>query len=316
MKPMHRVLLVILLCGFVNAQTQIAVAQTEPSLSPRPAAKPAGKAAPNAPAASTSGLPTEDTVNSFLFQMFGWDPTITWKVSEIRPSEVPGLAEVTVVVTNPQGANTNRLLVSSDGKHAISGEVLPFGAKPFEDAREKLEKGVNGPSKGPAKASVTVVEFSDMQCPHCQKAEPNVEALLAQEPEVHFVFQNYPLPAHNWAEKGAAYVDCMGRASNDAVWKFIQKTFEEQGNITAANADEKLKAIVTASGGKADEIAACAAKPETKARIQASIALGTSVGVVGTPSLYINGRAVGAGSPVETLKKIVDFMATEEKGAK
>ena len=305
---MYRVLLpILLLCGFV-------VAQTQPSLTPRPAAKPAAKAGSEAPSAGTSGLPMEDTVNSFLFQMFGWDPTVTWKVGGIRPSEVPGLADVTVVVTNSQGANTNRLLVSSDGKHAISGEIMPFGAKPFEDARQKLEKGVNGPAKGPAKAAVTVVEFSDMQCPHCQKAAPNVEALLAQEPEVHFVFQNYPLPAHNWAEKGAGYVDCMGRGSNEAVWKFIQKTFEEQANITAANADEKLKAIVTASGGKADEVAACAVKPETKARIEASIALGTSVGVVGTPSLYINGRAVGAGTPVEMLKKIVEFMASEEKG--
>ncbi len=58
--------------------------------------------------------------------MFGYDSTITWKVSEIRPSEVPGLADVSVVITNAQGANTNRLLVSSDGKHAIAGDILPF----------------------------------------------------------------------------------------------------------------------------------------------------------------------------------------------
>lgn len=317
LRPMHRVLLpILLLCGLVIAQTQIVVAQTQPTLTPRPAAKPAAKAAPGEPATGTGGLPTEDTVNSFLFQMFGYDPTITWKIAEIRPSEIQGLADVSVVITTPQGANANRLLVSSDGKHAITGDILPFGAKPFEDAREKLEKGVNGPIKGPAKAPVTVVEFSDMQCPHCQKAAPNVDALVAQEPNVHFVFQNFPLPGHNWAEKAAGYVDCVGRASNEVVWKFIQKTFEEQANITAANADEKLKAIVTASGGNADGVADCAVKSETKARIEASIALGKSVGVTGTPALYINGRVVGAGSPVDTLKKIVDFAASEEKGGK
>jgi protein-disulfide isomerase len=315
----HRALLpALLLCDFIVAESQIVVAQTQPVLTPRPAAKSAAKsaakAAPSEPAAGSGGLPTEDTVNSFLFQMFGYDPSITWKVADIRPSEVPGLAEVSVVITNSQGSNANQLLVSSDGKHVITGEVLPFGAKPFEDARAKLEKGVNGPAKGPTKAPVTVVEFSDMQCPHCQKAAPNVEALLVQEPDVHFVFQNFPLPSHNWAEKAAGYVDCLGRASNDAVWKFIQKTFEEQANIAEANADEKLKAIVTASGAKADEVAACAVKPETKARIEASIALGKSVGVNGTPSLYINGRPVGGGTPVDTLKKIVDFMASLEKG--
>jgi protein-disulfide isomerase len=244
--------------------------------------------------------------------MFGYEPAVTWKIVDIRPSEMPGLADVTVVITNAQGANQNRLLISSDGKHAIAGDVIPFGAKPFEDAREKLEKGVNGPAKGAAKGAVTIVEFSDMQCPHCAKAAPVIEQLLALEPEAHFIFQNFPLPMHNWAEKAAGYVDCLGRASNDAVWKFIQKTFEAQAAITEANVDEKLKAIVTESGGNADEIAACAVKPDTKARIEASIALGKSVAVNGTPALFINGRNVPGGEPLDVLKKLTDFQASQK----
>jgi protein-disulfide isomerase len=189
---------------------------------------------------------------------------------------------------------------------------MPFGAKPFDDARAKLEKGVNGPAKGPAKAAVTIVEFSDMQCPHCAKAAPAIEQLLAQEPDARFVFQNLPLPMHNWAEKAAGYVECVGRASNDAVWKFIQKTFDEQANITEANADEKLKAIATASGANGDEIAACAVKPDTKARIEASMALGKSVGVTSTPTLFINGRNLPGAAPVDVLKKVVDFEASQK----
>jgi protein-disulfide isomerase len=296
----------------------IVIAQTTPTLQTRPAAKPVATSSANA---GTTVLPTEDTVNSFLFQMFGYDPTVTWKVIEIRPSEVPGLAEVSIVLTNSQGSTPNRLLVSADGKRAVTGDILPFGAKPFEDARAKLEKGVNGPAKGPAKAAVTIVEFSDMQCPHCQKAAAGIEQLVAKEPDAHFIFQNFPLPSHNWAEKAAGYVDCVGRApaggaSNDAVWKFIQNTFDEQANITEANADEKLKAIATASGANGDEIAACAVKPDTKARIEASLALGKSVGVSGTPTLFINGRNVPGGAPVDLMKKIVDFQASQEKGGK
>jgi len=278
---------------------------------PTNAAKPTGSSA--AASASKTVLPSEDTVNSFLFQMFGYDTTITWKVAEIRPSEIEGLAEVDVIISNPQGSNANRLLVSSDGKHVISGEILPFGAKPFEEARVKLEQGVNGPARGPAHAGVLIVEFSDMQCPHCQKAAPGIEQLIAQEPEARFVFQNFPLPAHNWAEKAAEYVDCVGRTSKDAVWKFIQKTFEDQANITAANVDEKLKGFVTAAGANVDEVIACTAKPETKMLIEASAALGKSVGVNGTPVLFINGRMVGGSAPVDTLKKIVDFEASQEK---
>jgi protein-disulfide isomerase len=300
----HRTLLAILLLFSLGA----VFAQTPAARSSSPAAKSAAAVSAKEIALA---LPTEDTVNAFLFQMFGYDPTITWKVAEIRPSVMPGLAEVSVVITNAQGANVNRLLVSSDGKHAIAGEILPFGAKPFDDARAKLEKGVNGPSKGPAKAAVTIVEFSDMQCPHCAKASPQLDQLLAQKPEIHFVFQNFPLPSHDWAEKAAGYVDCMGRASQDAAWKFIAKTFEEQSNITQSNADEKLKAIATAAGANAEEIAACSTKPDTKARIETSIALGKSVGVNGTPAVFINGRNAG-GASGEVQKKIVDFEASQK----
>lgn len=290
-----------------------AVAQTKPA---HTATKPAAAAKPSAsaPAPAKTELPSEETVNSFLFQTFGYDPTITWKISDIRPSEAAGVAEVSVVLSNPQGSNVNKLYVTSDGKHAITGEMLPFGTHPYEEAREKLEKGVNGSGKGPAHAPVTVVEFSDMQCPHCKQAAPNIEQLLALEPDVHFVFQNFPLPLHNWAERAAGYVDCVGRASNEAVWKFIQKTFDEQANITEANADEKLKAIAKDSGVNADEVAVCAARPDTKARIEASVALGKAVGVTGTPALFINGRPLGGGAPVDVLRKVVDFAANQAKG--
>jgi protein-disulfide isomerase len=283
----------------------MAVAQTQPSLKTRPAVS-------SSAASAATVLPSEDTVNAFLFQMLGFDSAKTWKVNDIRPSEVPGLAEVTVTITDSQGSSPSRLLVSSDGKHVLTGDILPFGPKPFAENRAKLETGLNGPAKGPAKAAVTIVEFSDMQCPHCAKAAPTIDQLLAKEPEVHFVFQSFPLPMHNWAAKAADYVDCVGRGSNDEVWKFIQKTFDEQNNITEANADEKLKAIATASGANADDIAACAAKPDTKARVEASVALGKSVGVTGTPVLFVNGRNVPGGAPVDLLKKIVDFEASQK----
>jgi protein-disulfide isomerase len=287
------------------------VAAVAAQTSPAPAAKHEASATTATP---DTGIPSEDAVDGFMKQMIGYNPGVTWRVAEIRPATVPGLTEVLVVITDPQGSNTNKFYVTADGKHAVTGDIIPFGAKPFEQDRVKLEKGVNGPAKGPSKGTVTIVEFSDMQCPHCKQVGPTIEKLLEQEPGAHFIFQNFPLPTHNWAEKAAAYVDCVGRASNDAVWKFIQKTFEQQESITAANADEKLKAIATESGANADQIASCAAKPDTKARIEASLALGKSVGVVGTPTIFINGRMVSGGAPPEVMKQIVDFQAAETKG--
>src|SRR5712692_7132078 len=281
----------------------VAAAQTKTA----PAAKTAAKPADSTLAAAASNLPSEETINAFMQQMVGYNPGVTWRIAEIRPTPVAGLTEVLVVITDPQGSNSNRFYVTADGKHAVTGDIIPFGTKPFEQDRVKLEKGVNGPAKAP----VMIVEFSDMQCPHCKQVAPTVEQLLTQEPNAHFVFQNFPLPNHNWAEKAAEYVDCVGRASNDAVWKFIAKTFEQQESITEANADEKLKAIAAESGANADQIAACAAKPDTKARIQASLALGKSVGVTGTPAIFINGRMLSGGVPVEVLKQIVEFQSAQ-----
>jgi protein-disulfide isomerase len=268
------------------------------------------------PAESGSGgLPTDATVDSFLHQTFGYQPDLTWKISSIRPSVVPELAEVTVVLASPQGQQVSKFYVSPDGQHALVGDIIPFGAKPFDSANKLLEKGITGPSRGPKDAAVTVVEFGDLQCPACKAAQPTIEALVTAEPNARFVFQNFPLEMHNWAAKGAAYADCVGRASNDAFWKFVSKTYETQSDITAENADEKLTAIADGAGVKGADIAACAVKPETKAHVDASIDLGKSVDVTGTPTLYINGRRVGSFDPrnSDVYKSLVDFAAKQGK---
>jgi len=271
------------------------------------AAKPAADPAAN--------LPSEATVDSFLQQTFGYQTDLSWKISSIRPAGVAGLAEVTVVLATPQGQQLSKFYVSPDGTHALTGEIIPFGAKPFDPAKNLLEKGISGPERGPKDSPVTIVEFGDLQCPACKAAQPGIEALVAAEPTARFVFQNFPLEMHNWAAKGAAYADCVGRASNDAFWKFVAKTYETQADITSENADEKLTALADGAGVKGSEIAACAAKPETRKNVDASIALGKSVDVTGTPTLYINGRKIGSFNPQmgDAYKSLVEFAAKQGK---
>jgi protein-disulfide isomerase len=294
----------------VLAFFSLAAAQTAPSLNApaKPAAKTAEKSAANDPA---TNLPSEATVDSFLHATFGYDPQLTWKISSIVPAPVPGLAEVSVVLASPQGQQLSRFFVTADGAHALTGDIIPFGAQPFTPARRALEKGITGPSRGPKDAPATIVEFGDLQCPACKAAQPAIEALMAAEPNARLVFQNFPLEMHNWAAKGAAYADCVGRASNEAFWKFVAKTYETQADITAENADEKLTAIADGAGVKGTDIAACAAAPDTKARVDASVAFGKSMEVTSTPTLFINGRRIGNVSniPAEVLKQLVEFAA-------
>jgi protein-disulfide isomerase len=261
-----------------------------------------------------SNLPSEATVDAFLQQTFGYQAQLSWKISSIKPAPVPGLAQVDVILANGQGQQISRFYVTPDGEHAIVGDIIPFGAHPFDPVKKKLEEGISGPSRGPKDAPVTIVEFGDLQCPACKAAQPAIEALVAAEPNARFVFQNFPLEMHNWAAKGAAYADCVGEVSNDAFWKFIAKTYEAQADITAESADEKLTALADASGVKGADIAGCATTPVTKAHVDASIALGKSVSVTGTPTLFINGRVVGNVSqvPADSLKGLVEFAAKQK----
>jgi protein-disulfide isomerase len=291
-------LIVVLTCGLTAAQS---------------AANP--KAADKSVALPALNLPSEDTVNAFMKQTFGYQPGVTWKVSSIKPASVPGLAQVDVVLASPQGQQLSRLYVTADGEHAVVGDIIPFGAKPYEPVRKILEKGISGPARGPKDAPVTIVEFGDLQCPACKAAQPAIEALVAAEPTARFVFQNFPLEMHNWAAKGAAYADCVAQASNEGFWKFIAKTYETQSDITAENADEKLTAIADGVGVKGADIAGCATTPVTTAHVDASLALGRSVNVTGTPTLFINGRSIGNVSqvPAESLKGLVEFAAKQGK---
>jgi protein-disulfide isomerase len=271
-------------------------------------------ALPPVPGFSTR-MPSEETVNAFLKQMFGYDPSVSWKVVSIRPTEAQGIAEVMILLSNPQGTQNNRLYVTSDGKHALIGDIIPFGARPFDAARDELAQKADGPSRGPANAPVTIVEFSDLQCPHCKDAQPTVDKLLSEEKDARLVFQNFPLAAHDWAAKAAAYDDCVGRSKNEAFWKFIQSVYDAQKDISVANADEKLTALADQAGVKGSEIAACAAKPETVGRVQRSIALGASLEVNGTPTLFVNGRKISnvGGLPYEVLKGLTEFAAKDGK---
>jgi protein-disulfide isomerase len=297
---LNSILLILLAAGMCAAQTAAA---------PK-ADKPADKLGTHA----TPDLPSETTVDSFLHQQFGYQADLTWKISSIKPSPIEGLSEVTVVLASPQGQQVSRFYVAANGEKALVGEIIPFGAHPFEPMRKILEKGITGPSKGPKDAPVMIVEFGDLQCPACKAAQPVIENLIASEPNARFVFQNFPLEMHNWAAKGAAYADCVGRASNDAFWKFVSKTYETQADITAENADEKLTALADGAGVKGSDIAACAAAPDTKAHVDASIALGKSVEVSGTPTLFINGRKIGSFDAhySDVYKALVDFAAKEK----
>lgn len=270
-----------------------------------------------------AGLPAEATVNGFLKHTFGYDSTITWKVLDISPAPAPGVASVTVLLQNPQGQQTAKFFVLPGDKYAIAGDLMPFGADPFAPAREQIAAKANGVAKGPANAAVTVVEFTDLECPSCKAAQPTIERLLKDEPDIKFIFQNYPLQqVHPWAFLAATYADCVAQQSKDAFWKFVEGVYANQEQVTALlpqnvpnpmtqaepQIAKKLQELAGAAGANAQQVVTCSAESATTARIGKSLGLGEALGITGTPTLFVNGRKIGNvnGLPYEVLKAMVD----------
>jgi protein-disulfide isomerase len=254
--------------------------------------------------AAEATLPTKEELNAVLQRVYGYDPSIQWSINLIRKSSVPGMNEVFLKIKEKY----QHLYITADGLYAINGDAMPFGRDPYALVRSKLS-AAKGAARGPALAVLVMVEFSDLQCPKCKDAQPVIERLAADFPQMKIIFQHYPLAQHAWAMKAAMFADCAARMDTEAAWKFIASVYQNQGGVAPANPDDKLKELAAASGLDAAKVSSCAASPATEARVKESMALGDSVGVAGTPYIFVNGRLLDGvlGAPYEQVKAIVQY---------
>jgi protein-disulfide isomerase len=288
---------------------------TPPPVAAPAAPKPEAPAfpAPN-PADFTATTPTKETVNAFMEANLGFDSNNMWQVQAIEQTKLPGINRVVVFVgdkTGKQQPYRFAFLTAPDEKHIFVGDrIISFGAHPFEENRQILQQRANGPYRGSADKNFELVEFADFQCPHCKEAQANMEKLATDFPKARIVFQNDPLPSiHPESVKAAEYGTCVAKlGGNAAFFQYAAAVFEGQAGLaTADGATLTLNSSVTKAGLDPAKVAACAATPETKAAVDASEQLSKDLDISSVPTLLINGRAVPANAPYETLKQIVQF---------
>lgn len=157
------------------------------------------------------------------------------------------------------------------------------------------------PSKGPANAKVTMVEFSDFQCPYCSRAVPAVDAILKAYPnDVRVVFLHFPLNFHEQAMPSALAAQCANVQGK--FWEFHDKLFANQGGLGT----EMYAATAKEVGLDIEKFTACIADPATKAFVEADMKSAEAAGVEGTPSFYLNGVQTPGGPPtVEQIKALL-----------
>ncbi len=264
----------------------------------------------------TASSPTVDTVNSFLKALWGYDPNRIWRVEAIQTTPAPNVSKVTVFVSDktPNAkVQPTAFFVMPDGKHAVAGDVVvPFGATPFADLRKTLQARADGATRGATSKDLMLVEFADLQCPHCKEAQTTMDQLVKDFPNAHVVYQSFPLTEiHPFAYKAAAYGYCVQKQKNDAFFVYSAAVFDAQGALTPETGDETLKSAVTKAGLDPAAIDACAATPATKGEVDASIKLAQDVSVEQTPTLAVNGHLLPlTGIPYETLKTIISYQAS------
>src|SRR3569623_3024021 len=188
---------------------------------------------------------------------------------------------------------------SGSDKTADSAKADGKGAP--ADGIERYNVPLEGTPRGPASAKVNIVAFSDFQCPFCSRVVPTLEKVMKDyNGQVRLWFCHNPLPFHQdapLAAEASLAADAQGK-----FWEMHDKLFANQANIKRPDLEKyaqelgldmtKFKAFLDANSGKA--------------RIDADMALAQKIGVLGTPTFFINGRNLRGAQPIEAFKATID----------
>jgi protein-disulfide isomerase len=167
----------------------------------------------------------------------------------------------------------------------------------------RVQVAADGPSKGASGAPVTIVEFSDFQCPFCSKAEETVDKVMAAyKDKVKLVFRDYPLPFHAQAQKAAEAAHCAGDQGKDKYWEMHKVLFANQKALEPAALKGYAKELKL-DQGKFDK---CLDSGEMAKKVEENRKAGEKVGVSGTPAFFVNGVMLSGAQPFDEFKTLID----------
>lgn len=264
------------------------------------------KSASSIPNNTTSPTEIEHRVEKYLRNFYAWGPAFQVKVDPPVASEISDLYQVPVVISFQGQSDKAIVFVSRNGRYMIRGSIDNLLVDPFAANRSHLQLD-NHPSIGPAKACVHVVEFSDFECPHCRELSEILKQVEPRFPQVRFTFFDFPLEQiHPWAQNAALAGRCAYQQNPAAYAKYRRAIFDNQDQITADNASDKLLSLATQSGLNADSLQVCMASPATRKEVDADLTLGKQLNVNSTPTVFVNGRPLIGGNE-QLLEQFISY---------
>jgi protein-disulfide isomerase len=167
----------------------------------------------------------------------------------------------------------------------------------------RVEVDVAGaPIRGPAEAPVTVIEFSDFECPFCKRAKATFATVMEKYPgKIRLAFRDFPLEKIHPLARGAAEAARCAR-DGGKFWEYHDVLFAQSPKLTR----DDLKRYAKDVGLDTEKFDACVASGAKRAAVQKDIDDGTELGITGTPAFYINGRPLVGAQPIEAFTRIID----------
>ncbi len=202
---------------------------------------------------------------------------------------------IVAVATRPQRQERAQKVFEGMLKQANVQVTLP------EPPRRRKQVEAKGPSRGPENAKVTIVEFSDFECPFCSRATGTVdEVMQAYAGKVRLVFRHFPLDFHKRAQKAAEASMCAHEQGR--FWEYHDTLFKNQQKLEIAELKEHAKSL----GLDTAKFDQCLDSGRFEKAVKDDMAAGQKVGVSGTPAFFINGVMLSGAQPLEEFKKIID----------
>ena len=259
-------------------------------------------------------------LETYVRHLWVLDPELKVSISDPKPAaDLPGFKEVTVRVAQGQASQQVMLLVSNDGAKIIEGNVYGAGSNPYKANLDKLKTQFQ-PSLGTPGAPVVLVEFSDMQCPHCKEEAKTIRENLIQiyPKQVRLYFKDFPLTSiHPWAKAAAMAGRCVFHNNASSFWDYHDWIFAQQDAITPENLRDK---VMEWAKGQKDidslQLGRCIDDKATEKEVEASAEEAVALQVDGTPTMFINGRRLPAGPDWNTLKRVIDNEIKYQETAK
>jgi protein-disulfide isomerase len=209
-------------------------------------------------------------------------------VSDLRES-------ITTFIARSRDEQNLAILV---GELKAAGPAVKVALDP---PRTEVAIAEHDPSRGPVDAPITIIEFSEYQCPFCARVNPTlVELEKKYAGKIRLVFKDFPLPNHQQAPKAAEAAHCAGEQGK--YWALHDRLFANQRQLLVP----ELKAHAAAVGLEQAAFDQCLDSGKHAAVVQEDVDLGSGMGVQSTPTLYINGRVVTGAQPIAVFESIID----------